>query len=458
MLDFILNIATYVGSIVGAIAVALNQGVTDFGSQAITFGIYSALSAGLVFGSMALRRQFRRRYATVVTYEISFPDVEEEKAFDEVLQRIYDISPTKKHFELKREFERQKVGYKEKRFYAINRGTFFLWVKFRPLWITYKVDVKDTGVVRSLSFRAYFLSKEAITDIIGEVKSSAKPEEHRYRYLALKPESEAGAFLLVRSSRVQIEERVYYLPPRMRKIVDGACNNYINAKKDLSLRGITNKLNVLAYGPPGMGKSVIADYISQKLKKNILVPFCSGYASVTNFGRTGVRLDAIVFLDELDGILSNDQYNPDNRTTSSVINDNKVREMQSVLEGSLTVEDQVFVCTTNHPAKLGDAMLRNSRIDLLLRMDYWVKEDIDGWFNYYYPGCEHVAYSFPDSYLFRTCDMAHLYKQYPTNFAAFVNEMRTLDQSKIEGYDKWDKLIPITPTGDPEMIHSTSTF
>lgn len=440
MFDFILNQAALVGNYIGQVALALAQGKEGFTSAGITLAIYSGIMAGLYFGRRHAFRWFRRKFAVMVDYEVSFGDKDEDKAFDEVLTHIYSISPYKRHFELKRSFFRRGGSVGEERSFGINRGMFFLWVKNRPIWVSYSVDHKEHGIVRALKFRGYFIEKEIITDIIGEVKE-AKKDNTRYRYLMLNTEDMKDSFLMTRSTRSPIAERSYYLPKRVKDIVDNAYDIYVGERKNFNDRGVMNKFNVLVYGPPGIGKSVIADYISQRLEKNILVPYMGASTySVFLSARTAARLNSIVYIDEADSFLEVNSWNPGSGVFETRENSVSVTVLQSVLEGSLTIEDQVFVLTTNRPEKFGEAALRNSRMDLVLFMDYWIHEDIDGWFNYYYPGSEPVSYSFPSTYRFRTCDMAHLYKQYPNDFTTFVNEMRKLDVSLQEGYDKWNTM------------------
>jgi hypothetical protein len=165
-------------------------------------------------------------------------------------------------------------------------------------------------------------------------------------------------------------------------------------KKDLiKSLGLPNKLNVLLYGEPGTGKSTTIQAIATYLQKDIY------YVDLKNI-KTNQELQmmfeyvnknangAIVVCEDIDA-MTNIVLKRENKVNEFKVNDLvnntnsklSLEYLLNILQGTLTMDDSIFLVTTNHIDHLDPAFYRDGRFDLKIELKLCDKYQINQIYN-----------------------------------------------------------------------------
>lgn len=161
---------------------------------------------------------------------------------------------------------------------------------------------------------------------------------------------------------------------------------------------IPYKRGYLLYGPPGCGKTSIIKSIASYLKKNIYKITFNEYDLDDNdykilFNETPVN--SIILIEDVDPKLlseggfiekSSTKSTSNGNNTETTINKKRVsyNTLLDALDGINSNTGRITFITTNHPDKIGDALLRPGRIDRKFKLDYASNEDILEYFILFY--------------------------------------------------------------------------
>lgn len=124
---------------------------------------------------------------------------------------------------------------------------------------------------------------------------------------------------------------------------------------------------ILLYGPPGCGKTFIAEKFAEELESNYIYAHCSDIASpyihggqekiAALFKQARENAPTVLFLDELDAMIANRSLH------NTVSESGEVNEFLTQLNNC--AEDGVLVVgATNNPSMLDPAALRSGRLDI----------------------------------------------------------------------------------------------
>lgn len=177
-------------------------------------------------------------------------------------------------------------------------------------------------------------------------------------------------------------------------------------KDILAKHGLRNKLNIILYGLPGTGKSTTIDAVATYLGKDIYYVDLNNASSnadlhmMFDYVNKNVKNGGIVVLEDIDSmtdlvlqrsdvVLQKNNNNNNNNTNNNNNNNNNVNKINletvsssmkdidskitleyflNILQGTLTMEDSVFIVTTNYFNKLDTAFVRDGRFDVKLEL------------------------------------------------------------------------------------------
>lgn len=160
-------------------------------------------------------------------------------------------------------------------------------------------------------------------------------------------------------------------------------------KKDVLLNlGLQNKLNILLYGEPGTGKSTAIQAIASYLNKNIY--YIDLKDAKTNddlhlmfeYVNKNVLNGGIIVLEDIDAMTNvvldrknriniiDNGFNKLDNVSNLLNNSDKVtlEYLLNILQGTLTMDDSVFIVTTNHIDHLDPAFYRDGRFDTKIEL------------------------------------------------------------------------------------------
>jgi len=166
-------------------------------------------------------------------------------------------------------------------------------------------------------------------------------------------------------------------------------SQFRNQKDILKRHGLTNKLNIIGYGDPGTGKTTmiqaVATYLSKdiyyvdlkdaKTNDDLQMMFDYVIKNVQNGGIIVLEdIDAMtdVVLERKDKFIRISDENRIDAVASLMQKGDKPITLDyflNILQGTLTIDDSVFIVTTNYFDKLDRAFTRDGRFDVKIHLD-----------------------------------------------------------------------------------------
>ena len=157
-------------------------------------------------------------------------------------------------------------------------------------------------------------------------------------------------------------------------------DQFRNKKEILKSLGLPNKLNVLLYGEPGTGKSTAIQAIATYLGRNIY--YLDLKNAVTNqdlqmmfeYVNKNVQNGGIIVIEDIDAmtdiVLKRESVAElrVNQLVSSTDAKLSLEYLLNILQGTLTLDDSIFVVTTNHIDHLDPAFYRDGRFDVKIEL------------------------------------------------------------------------------------------
>ena len=178
---------------------------------------------------------------------------------------------------------------------------------------------------------------------------------------------------------VSKKDRSTIFDNKVLNLIDSHLDKFISNEELYYKIGDVFKTGILLYGKPGTGKSCMAKYIAGKLNAAVYIwkydrgP--GGVAPLPNL-RTCVSNEFIVVLvEEIDKFISGDTWGHQTQTRAFGIDESRISVLLQSMDGITSLNNIIFVATTNHIDRLPPALLRKGRFDITIQMDGIEKED-----------------------------------------------------------------------------------
>lgn len=151
--------------------------------------------------------------------------------------------------------------------------------------------------------------------------------------------------------------------------------NWKSSKQWYNDHQLTYKIGVLLYGPPGTGKTTIIRAISTEFGDAPIFNLDTNNLMMSilqlNLIRNSYTGTFIVMIEDFDMMF----HSPDEDDNSIHIDSSKIDENRNaifqLLDGLYSTEDTIYVATTNHIERLGDALIRAGRFDIVEEIPYF---------------------------------------------------------------------------------------
>ena len=303
-------------------------------------------------------------------YASSFPSVKNFKCESII------TSDKKETLELEINFGIHQVDYKfNDKIYTIlidyqeigdSVGTYFAAEKMEKLSvkIEYEDETYDENKIvieKFLKDSKNYFNKKDVNEIICKILKSGY-----WSTLSKLPKRDMNTIYLSNNDKEKIINDI---------------SNFKKSKSKYNELGIPWKRNYLLEGPPGTGKSSLIFALASKFDMNIHIinlgpkvddsVFMSAVSSLPN--------NTILLLEDIDALFVDRKLNDSNKSMVSFSG------ILNVLDGMARKNGLITFMTTNYINRLDKALIRPSRVDMILKFKEATKEQIGQMFNKFFP-------------------------------------------------------------------------
>lgn len=175
-----------------------------------------------------------------------------------------------------------------------------------------------------------------------------------------------------------------YLSKEDKSVLENCMFQFKEKKELLKELGIPNKLGIMLYGLPGTGKTSTINAIATYLQKNLYyinmnsVKSNADLKQLFDYVNKNCIGGGIIIMEDIDAMTSVVHARKTSVEERAGLSNTEVLETTNsaltlefflnILQGSLTADGSIFICTTNHIEKLDTAFCRDGRFDVKIEM------------------------------------------------------------------------------------------
>ncbi|XWV25214.1 bifunctional AAA family ATPase chaperone/translocase BCS1 [Tupanvirus deep ocean] len=231
------------------------------------------------------------------------------------------------------------------------------WLEKKRMFDEYKQVSKEIGMSSVIDLGNFVIPTKTIVTETSKQKISIK--------LLNETKKDMGTLYLRKSDKEKLFNSLY---------------QFKDKKDILSNLGLPNKLNILLYGEPGTGKSTTIQAVATYLGKDIY--YLDLKEATTNqdlqmmfeYVNKNVPNGGIIVIEDIDAMIdivlkrkSTKEYKV-NDLVSNQKNKLSLEYLLNILQGTLTLDDSIFIVTTNHIDHLDPAFYRDGRFDVKIEL------------------------------------------------------------------------------------------
>lgn len=173
-----------------------------------------------------------------------------------------------------------------------------------------------------------------------------------------------------------------YLRECDKKKIMISLDQFKNQKQMMKDMGFQNKLNLLLYGLPGTGKSTAIQAVATYLQRDIYYMdlqkalLNEDLQIMIDYVNNNVQNGGIIVIEDIDAmtdvVLKRKPNKLNDTAVNNIISSQKntlsLEYFLNILQGTLTIDNSIFIVTTNHIEQLDDAFYRDGRFDVKIEL------------------------------------------------------------------------------------------
>lgn len=191
-----------------------------------------------------------------------------------------------------------------------------------------------------------------------------------------------------------------FIPEETKKQITEAVDKFINSKPWYDKHSIPYHFGILLYGPPGTGKSSVVTAICNNWMSDMYVIETSQIKSIierTTWLREYVGKPRIIVIEDIDtagfsdkrvmlDTLKMTEHGAQVRSKEESIVSGKqlLGSFMNFMDGVRSIENVIYIFTTNYKETLDPALIRPGRIDLLVEIPYVTDETFNEFLKYHF--------------------------------------------------------------------------
>ena len=185
----------------------------------------------------------------------------------------------------------------------------------------------------------------------------------------------------VKLNEIEKTFKTLFLRKTDKEILLESLNMFKNQSHILQDLGIQNKFNLLLYGDPGTGKSTTIQAVANYLQKDIYyvdlqkAVYNEDLQMVFEYVNKNIPNGGIIVIEDIDAmtdVLLKRTGKINEYSMSDLVSNSKskltLEYFLNILQGTLTIENSVFIVTTNHIDHLDPAFYRDGRFDVKIEL------------------------------------------------------------------------------------------